>query len=149
MNLEHYEYKASADFSSYVFFSEGPKGKIKKVVTFAKIPNIDITVFALAFGDLDPETGGVNDKITTNNGDRDIVLATVANTVIAFCNTSGNHFIFAEGSTKSRTRLYRICISKYLDEITQDFEVFGVINDQYFVFQKNVDYDGFLVKRKF
>jgi hypothetical protein len=148
MNLEHYQYQTSADFTSYFFFSEGPKGKIRKVVTFAEMPFFPSTTYAIGFGDIDPESGIVLDNVITNNGDTVIVLTTVANIVIAFSKRYGNNYIFAEGSTPSRTRLYRICISKYLAVISRDFDVWGYRNSQFVVFQQNVDYQGFLVKRK-
>ena len=39
-------------------------------------------------------------------------------------------------------------ISKYLDEIEEDFEIYGELPDRWEVFRKDVDYDGFLAKRK-
>ena len=57
-------------------------------------------------------------------------------------------WIYATGSTKSRTRLYRMGISKFLSEVDEDFEMLGELNDNWDIFRKNVEYDGFLVKRK-
>ena len=39
-------------------------------------------------------------------------------------------------------------ITKFLSEVTADFEVLGERNDEWEPFKKNVDYEGFLVKRK-
>ncbi len=149
MNLEHYQYQTSADFLEYEFESTGPKGTVIKLVRFEKIPNRIPTTYNLGFGDLDPITGMVNDLVETNNDDRDIVLATVVSTIISFTNIYKDCLIYSEGSTLSRTRLYRICITKYIDEINQDFEVWGFIDNQFVVFQPNVNYEGFLVKRKY
>ncbi len=44
--------------------------------------------------------------VVSNNEHRDIVLATVANTIAEFCNHYGYHYIYAKGSTTARTRLY-------------------------------------------
>ncbi len=52
------------------------------------------TIYNLAFGDVDPHTGIVSDIVITDNQDRDKVLATVANTIHAFCNHYGNHYIY-------------------------------------------------------
>ncbi|WP_425373690.1 DUF6934 family protein [Mucilaginibacter celer] len=68
MNLQRYEY-FSSDYKAYQFYSEGPKGRIKKVVTFFKIQN-DPIVYNLAFGDEDSQTGVVSDTIVTNNNDK-------------------------------------------------------------------------------
>ncbi|WP_373877003.1 DUF6934 family protein [Neptunitalea chrysea] len=37
--------------------------------------------------------------------------------------------VYAIGSTKSTTRLFRIEITNYLEEIKEDFEVFGEIEN--------------------
>ena len=39
-------------------------------------------------------------------------------------------------------------IAKYLSEAKKDFEILGEQNDDWKAFKKNVEYDGFLVKRK-
>jgi hypothetical protein len=147
MNLDKYVYYANTDFKTYEFYSEGPAGKIKKVASFTKIYD-DPTVYNLAFGDEDTETGQISDATVSNNNDRDTVLATVAHTIYDFCDYYGNHFIYARGSTPARTRLYQISISNLINEIGADFDVYGIKNDIPYAFQKNINYDGFLVKRK-
>ncbi|MFI5136505.1 MAG: DUF6934 family protein [Sphingobacteriales bacterium] len=147
MNLERYSYSTSNDFQRYSFYSEGPKGKIKKTVVYSKIQEGPV-IYNLAFGDEDPFTGQINDITITNNEDRDIVLATVANTIHAFIKRHGNHFIFAKGSTRSRTRLYQMSIARLMDEISMDFDVFGVVGNDVSRFKPNVNYDAFLIKRK-
>ena len=147
MNLERYPYFATTDFQEYSFYSEGPRGATKKIVKFMKAQD-DPVVFNLGFGDEDPITGLVSDTVTTDNKDTDLVLATVANTINSFCDQYGNHFIYAEGSTPARTRLYQMSISRLWSEIDVNFDIFG-LKDGYFTnFQQNVNYDGFLVKRK-
>ena len=146
MNLPHYHYLTS-DFQEYQFYSLGPKGKIKKIVRFQKLQDEPL-VYNLAFGDQDIETGVVSDLIATNNDDRDIVLATVANTINDFCDHHGNHFIYATGSTPVRTRLYRMGINRIFDEISTNFDVYGVIGDATYKFEKTVNYEAFLIKRK-
>ncbi|MBD1362915.1 hypothetical protein IDJ77_03755 [Mucilaginibacter sp. ZT4R22] len=146
MNLPHYN-STTTDFKEYEFFSDGPKGRIKKLVTFTRMQVYPV-MYNLAFGDADPETGLMNDLITSNNEDRDVVLATVANTIIKFCDHYGDHFIFAKGSTPTRTRLYQMGINRLISEIGKSFDVYGMIGDEIYQFQTNVNYDAFLVKRK-
>jgi len=146
MNLPHYNY-FTTDFREYEFYSEGPKGKIRKIVRFQQLQN-EPEIYNLAFGDKNPETGEVSDSITSNNNDRDIVLATVANTINNFCDYYGNHFIYATGSTPVRTRLYQIEINGILNEISIDFDIYGVIGGVPHPFEKNVNYEAFLIKRK-
>jgi hypothetical protein len=57
--------------------------------------------------------------------------------------------IFATGSTKARTRLYRMGISNNLEEIQIDFEIFGLVGEKgWQPFQKHIEFEAFLVKRK-
>ncbi|WP_225869485.1 DUF6934 family protein [Pedobacter psychroterrae] len=116
MNLERYSYFTYNDYYDYKFYSDEPKGSIRKVVMFTKIPNIDLTIYNLAFGDQDLNTGKIDDSVISNNQDRNKVLATVANTVVEFCKRHGNNFIYAIGSTNSRTRLYQMGIAGLWDE---------------------------------
>jgi len=57
-------------------------------------------------------------------------------------------WVIAKGSTKSRTRLYRIGITNYLREINKEFELYGLKDNQWQPFEKRQDYEAFLVKRK-
>ncbi len=148
MNLDRYSYFTN-DYQDYEFFSEGPKGRIRKLVTFTKIPDTEPPIYNLAFGDVHPVTGELDDAVISNNQDRDIILATVANTITAFCDHYGKHYIYAEGSTSSRTRLYQIGIAGLWNEISADFEVYGLKESGWHEFNPNsVNYEAFLVKRK-
>jgi hypothetical protein len=42
----------------------------------------------------------------------------------------------------------RWMITKFLSEVTSDFEVLGERNDDWEAFKNNVEYQGFLVRRK-
>jgi hypothetical protein len=146
MNLPHYSY-LTTDFREYEFHSEGPKVRIKKIVTFSCIQD-DPSIYNLTLVDVNPVSGLTSDLTVSDNGDRDIILATVAESVKDFSAHYGNHFIYAKGSTPVRTRLYQIAIAGLFEEISIDFDVYGVIEDVAFPFQKNVNYEAFLVKRK-
>jgi len=39
-------------------------------------------------------------------------------------------------------------ITKFLPEVNEDFEVLGELNDEWETFKKDVEYEGFLVRRK-
>ncbi|MBD1365563.1 hypothetical protein IDJ77_17240 [Mucilaginibacter sp. ZT4R22] len=147
MNLESYDYRAADNFQDFSFYSVGPKGRIKKTVVYSKIQDSP-TIYNLAFGDENPANGEIDDRAITDNDDRDVVLSTVANTINTFCDNYGNHLIYAKGSTPSRTRLYQMSIARLFKEISIDFDVFGIIGEDVYHFQSNVNYDAFLVKRK-
>ena len=146
MNQERYEFEADPTATIYEFVSTGAKGHIKKLVLFTTIEPPDI--YNLAFVDIDSQTGEQSDLIISNNGDSQKILATVAATVLDFTDIYPNSLVYATGSTAARTRLYRMGIANNLNEIEQEFEVLGYSSGQWYSFQKGVDYQAFLVKRK-
>ena len=145
MQLPRYIYRTNENFLDYEFVSSGPRGNIKKVVRFTQINH---EVFNLAFGDLDEDTGEISDAVVTNNNDSRKVLATVAATVHDFTIQYPGSVILAKGRTHSRTRLYRMGITNNWQEISIDFEVFGLLAGIWELFQPGKDYTAFLVRRK-
>ncbi len=105
-------------------------------------------MYNLGFGDKLP-SGDYDDTVISNNGDGKKVLATVAATLYTFTNKYKEAMIHIEGSTKSRTRLYQIGITKYLDTIREDFEILGETEIGWEEFESNRNYNAFLIKRKF
>jgi hypothetical protein len=146
MKLPKYALKADQSLMVYEFTSEGPKGQIQKIVKYSETNLKDL--YNLAFGDKEQDTGEIDDRVISNNGDSDKVLATVVSTVYAFTEKYVDTWVFATGSTMARTRLYRMGITKYLTEIKRDFQVFGLKSDEWERFEKNTEYEAFLVKRK-
>ena len=135
MNLPRYPCLIKNDFYVYSFYSDGPNGRIKKTVIYSKMEDNPI-VYNLAFGDENQLTGELNDRSTSNNYDTQKILSTVANTIHAFCNKHGNHYIYAVGNTSSRTRLYQMGISELWDEICIDFVVLGYRNGDWYPFKR-------------
>jgi hypothetical protein len=81
----------------------------------------------------------------TNNDDRDKVLATVAATVLEFLDHFPDMMVYAQGSTTSRTRLYQMGIAARHEEISSMLNIYGFINGQWEIFQRNYNYGAFLV----
>jgi len=146
MKLERYELKAENTLMVFEFVSEGSKGQIKKLIQYSETNLKDF--YNLGFGDKDEQTGDIDDKVITNNGDSQKVLATVAATVYAFTDKYPDSWIYATGSNIIRTRLYRMGITNNLLEIQKDFDVYGLKENQWEAFEKEITYDAFLVKRK-
>ena len=146
MGNERYDLKVKSDAMSFRFTSVGPKGEIPKLVVYSKtrIKNL----YNLGFGDEDTNTGNIDDLVVTDNKDSQKVLATVAFTVYAFTDVYPNALIAATGSTKARTRLYQMGISNNLEDITTDFIVWGRKEGIWSPFEKNVNYDAFLITHK-
>lgn len=146
MNLPQYKTNPDEDLHSFSFISEGKNGKIEKVIRYEKITD---DVFNLGFGDKDPIIGKINDKVVTNNGDTEKVLATVVSIVFTFTERNPNAYIYATGSNHVRNRLYRRGITKYLSEALDTFAIYGMLPNQEFeIFNPNTDYVGFLLHLK-
>lgn len=148
MTIAHYDYLVSENFLSYEFFSEGPKGRIRKAIVFKLINLKGNFFFNLAFGDMD-DLGNLSDLVVSNNQDAEKVLATVAHAVIKFTNIHPHALVYAEGSTPSRTRRYQMGINKFWKEIEPDFKVLGLSKEgQFEPFRPGMNYMGFAVRRK-
>jgi hypothetical protein len=146
MKLPRYELKAEKSLMVFEFTSEGPKGQIPKLIKFSETTLKGF--YNLAFGDKNSETDDIDDTVVSNNNDSEKILATVVSAVYSFTEKENEAWIYATGSTQSRTRLYRMGISKYLDEVKQDFSVFGLRNGEWEDFAKEIDYTAFIARRK-
>ena|SRR5690606_32874179 len=106
-------------------------------------------VYNLAFGDVD-ENGEVDDYKVSDNGDRNKILATVVAAVSKYTERYPNRYVYFQGSTLERTRLYRMAISINLEELSKSFDIYCQTQDgtQFVHFSRNMPTNGFLVKRK-
>lgn len=148
MNLEYYQFKIKPSLHDYEFYSKGPNGHIKKVVRFTPIIFNGIPIYNLSFGNWQDATHSLDDSTVSNNGDRDIVLQTVVAIVIDFTSLYPDALIYAEDSTPSRTRLYRMGINKMWDEAKLVFQIYGVkADDSVELFKGKEIYEAFIVKR--
>ena len=145
MKLPKYEIEAEDSLEIFEFVSEGQKGSIPKLIKFSATTLKGF--YNLAFGDKNLLTGEIDDKVVSNNGDSEKVLATIVSAVYAFTDREKEAWIYATGSTPARTRLYRIGITKYIEEVKQDFEVYGLLSGEWEDFEKDIDYTAFEVRR--
>ena len=147
MKIDKYSLKAENSLTVFEFVSEGPNGLIRKLIHFQETNQPD--VYNLAFGDKNANTGEIDDLVISNNGDTDKVLATVVGALYAFFDKHPDAFVYATGSTQARTRLYRMGITRFYQEMIQDFELYGQIGDEFYAFEVGKEYAGFLAQRKF
>ncbi|GLU56938.1 DUF6934 family protein [Dyadobacter frigoris] len=75
MKLPKYPLASSDKMMTFQFVSDGNKGLIHKLVKYQ--PTNLKGLYNLAFGDKDLETGEIDDKVISNNGDSEKILATV------------------------------------------------------------------------
>lgn len=147
MKVEKYALKSESSLTVFEFISEGPKGAIRKLIQFQETNEANL--YNLAFGDKKRDTGEIDDLAVSNNEDTDKVLATVVAAVYAFFEKHPEAFVYATGSTKARTRLYRMGITRFYREMVQDFYVYGQVGDYFYEFEVGQEYTGFLAQRKF
>jgi hypothetical protein len=145
MHLKRYEFEVKDN--RYTFFSQGPKGEIKKAVFYSKVRETQ-PLYNLSFGDWNEKLDWIDDRVVTNNGDRQKILATVATTVLHFTTENSEACVLAIGSTPSRTRLYQMNIASYLTIIRPLFVVEGLIRNNWEAFQTGYNYSAFLLKPK-
>lgn len=137
--------KVTDDFSVFDFFSTGRNGAILKRIVFIKTERDN--VYSLVFGDVDND-GKVDYYSVSNNGDRNIILATIVKAVGGYTQKYPDRWIFFSGSTNERTRLYRMAVGLNLEELSAEFEIYAYVDGQIVPFVKNMKIDGFLIKRK-
>lgn len=146
MMQERYEIKGGESLMVFEFVSEGPKGKINKMIRYEEIEVNNL--FNLSFGDKSELTGDIDDMAISNNNDTVKILNTVVSTVYTITDMHPDAWIHAAGSTPSRTRLYRMGLTKYLDQAEKDFILYGQKDGEWEIFVKDRNYEGFLVHRK-
>jgi hypothetical protein len=146
MKLDKYELKSGEQLEVFEFVSVGPKGRIIKIIQYTPTNYKDL--YNLGFGDKNAETHELDDSVISNNGDGEKVLATVVASLYAFTDKHPEIMVYATGSTESRTRLYRMGITRYIREVERDFEIFGELENSWQEFKKDIEYKGFLVRRK-
>ncbi len=147
MKVEKYHLKSDNTLTYFEFISVGSKGAIRKIIEFQATSSSGL--YNLAFGDKNPETGELDDLAISNNGDTQKVLGTVVAALYAFFDRNPKAIVYATGSTPVRTRLYRMGITKFYDEIQNDFYLYGRIGDKLYVFETGIEYEGFIAQRKF
>jgi len=97
---------------------------------------------------IDAKSCEIDDKIVSDNGDMEKVLATVISIIYAFTEEFPDKWVYITGSSPTRTRLYRIIIMKYLSIVESDFTLRCWQNGEWKDFYPNINCQGFVLKRK-
>ncbi len=143
MHLERYEFEVLGN--RYDFYSEGPKGRIRKAITYQMLKGGRAPLYNLTFGNWNEDLNRIDDRTTSNNGDRQKILATVAASVIHFMERNAEAHLLAMGATPSRTRLYQININFYFAIISSYFRIEGFKHNKWELFQTGRNYKAFLL----
>lgn len=100
--MDKYEIETEVNSTYFEFVSKGTQGSIVKVIKYSKIFE-DQEIYNLGFGDKNLTSGELDDRVISNNGDTDKVLATVASTLHEFFNEHPNAIVYSKGSSPSRS----------------------------------------------
>ncbi|WP_419541755.1 DUF6934 family protein [Pasteurella oralis] len=155
MQIKPYPLSSSSSRLRYTFTSQNKNNgqKQEKIIEFSEIRSHKfaklglVSLFNLGFGDT-PDGELIDDKSVTNNGDMETTLRTVAQAAEDFFELHRSAVIFFQGSTPSRTRLYRMMLNKYYDDISIQFDILGICDNGLKKLKKgsSVKYKAFLVK---
>jgi hypothetical protein len=146
MNKPTYEVQASSNGLNYYFESINDGITIQKIVTYLPTEADDL-IFQLVFGDLTAD-GMIDVLSVSNNQDRNVILTTVVSTLSDFFEKHPNKMVVFTGSTKSRTRLYRATIAKFIETTELYYQVFGIFEDNSTeIFNKQHSYYAYLISK--
>lgn len=149
MEWDGYDIIQGVDDHRYYFYSIGPKGWIRKAVTFQRMESLGPNAYNLLVGDVEEGTDKIDSSVVSNNEDYKSVLRTVAWIVEIFVDLHPRAIIFIRGLTASRTRLYQMGISLAWLEISHRFEIWGRQGaKKWSQFEKGVNYEEFLAFKK-
>jgi hypothetical protein len=148
MEWVRYELVRSENGLKYTFYSEGPRGRIRKEIRFQLVPGLGKSTFNLAFGNYIEGADHLDDRSINNNNDRLKILHTVAFALIDFLEFRLRAIVWIKGSTLPRTRLYQMMISSVLMEINGEYEIYGKHGKEMSPFRKGVNYEEFIVFKK-
>jgi hypothetical protein len=143
MKQEYYEYYSDNQCLYFEFESVSKSKTVKKIIVFSPLEN-NQNLYNLALADAN-EDGSFSDKAVTNNDDMEKVIATVIQAILRFFEKYPSKWVYIEGSTPDRTRLYRIVISKELLEVKKIVDIYGILGAEIEEFIKNRAYDSFVL----
>lgn len=148
MNYPSYYFSERDDALQFDFESISDWKVVKKRIIYSNTGTSGLYNLAL----VDVETDGrLSDKTRTNNDDLAKVIATTYQTLLTFFQNHPNNLVIFRGSDEEgvRNRLYRVVISRELDELNSLFDVYGVYeNAMVEPFERNKSYIAFIIRLK-
>lgn len=143
MNEPFYDFTVLDEAHRFDFLSIG-RTAIHKAIIYSStpIPNL----YSLMLADVE-HNGGLNVYSVSNNGDMRYILATVYKTIVHFLDLYPNAMIAFTGSSSSRIRLYRGGISIHINQLRENFQIFGQRRDasELEIFQPGNEYEYFVI----
>lgn len=141
MDKPFYHFRIGANALQYTFVSEGPR-PVTKLVAYAETDEPDLFNLSLA----DIEADGIPNYLSVrNNGDLERIMATVAQTLLAFFRHHPTATVAFSGSTPARIRLYQAVLAREVRAASTDFIILGLRGEDLEPLQPNHTYDGFVI----
>ncbi|WP_409017743.1 DUF6934 family protein [Dyadobacter sp. CY323] len=145
MNEKFYPFEVDPSDFRYEFLSVSEMKTVKKVVLITETERRNVHNVAL----LDVlDDGSLCDLTESRNNDLRMVMATVMQIVADFLRNNPESYVIFRGSDPRRHRLYSIIISRELKELTNTFEIFGLVSSFPITFVPDTTYNFYLVKKK-
>jgi hypothetical protein len=144
MREEIYPYHTEEEYC-YTFTSISADKRVQKVVLLTETEHLNLYNVAL----LDVlNSGALCDQSETRNQDMPKVLATTFNIIERFLSINKNFRVIFKGSEEKRQRLYRIVISKNLNDLSRKYIILGLTKEHPEHFQPNQVYDFYIIGNK-
>ncbi|TLV00868.1 DUF6934 family protein [Dyadobacter luticola] len=144
MNEPFYEFTILDEAHRFDFVSVGKENIPKRIVYFT---TRDPFVVTLTLGN-PLENGDLDVHSIDDNGDRNKILATVMQSIRIFLNFNPQTVVAFYGSSPSRTRLYKMVISRELNQLSDRYVIHGGNQDGVEIFSPKGEYDFFMISRK-
>lgn len=129
----------------YWFESIGPHGVIRMCGRFelSAVKN----VYQFEFGIHNSIEGDIDTSFRANNADKDKIISTIFSIILTFLSCNQNAIVRFSGSTKPRTKLFRMWILNNWDLMNNSFIIYGN-NEQnkWERYQKNRGYSAIILK---
>jgi hypothetical protein len=129
----------------YEFESIGSEKTVLKRVIFSAYES---NVFNLALLDV-LDNGETSDITESKNKDLTTILATVISIIHDFFQQNPDCVVTFKGSEEKRQRLYRLVISREINQIKSNFVIAGLINGKVELFEPNKNYELFIIRKKY
>jgi hypothetical protein len=144
MNRPFYPFTTLDEATRFDFVSVG-KEIVPKTIVFYQTD--DPLFFTLTLANLLPD-GRLYISTKSNNGDLEMILATVFQSITIFLTHRPGVIVGFKGSSDSRTRLYQIAIAKELEQAAKRFNIWGLTDTGLEPFRVQKMYDGFFISFK-
>ena len=148
MKEKGYEFIASDNYLNYEFYSEGPKGRIRKKVSFQIFFQHGMPFFNLTFGNYDENKKQIDDQAVSDNRDTNKIFLTLILIVLEFTEHFPQFPVYAEGNSKARNRLFQMCINSHWIRLKKHLNIYGCDGKTWKTFNNSENFEAFSAKRK-